>query len=131
MVASHGIMREEEWARAARPGTGGAREVLPAADVSGAQYVSPAEGYGTPCSGSHPGCLRSCPGTYTGSVRPHRISPAMTAFPEIGAPGWNDLRSHGRQWTARERSTMTGRSSFGLGLRCRAYFARLRGYTQM
>jgi hypothetical protein len=124
MVAWQSVLQEEEQARAARPGTARAREVSPAADVAGTRDRRRTTV--TPRSGSHP-CRRSA----RADRRPHRGSPASTASPEIGAPGWNGPRSHGRRWNAREHSTTTGRSSFGLGPRCSACFARLRVHTQM
>jgi hypothetical protein len=51
----------------------------------------------TPHSGSHP-CRRIARADRTGPVRPHHASPAATVSPEIGAPGWNGPRSHGRRW---------------------------------
>jgi hypothetical protein len=84
----------------------------------------------TPRFGSHPR-RRIAQAGRTGPVRPHRASPAATVSLEIGAPGRNAPRSHGRRWNTRDHSTSTGRSSLRLVSVCSGCFARPRGYTQM
>jgi hypothetical protein len=105
----------------ARSGTAGAMEVSPTADAAD-------DGNTTLRFAPTPS---NCTGGPHGPVRPHRASPAATVSPEIGAPGWNGPRSHGRRWNVRDQSTTTDRSSLRLVPVCSACFARPRGYTQM